>query len=417
MRTSTAPRSRERASQAFALATLLWAAAFVNPPADAAAGELGGYAAFELRAFANNPAFAQQSDEPSSSVVLEPEYYREALDGDSAFTFKPFARLDSVDSERTHFDIRELHWRRSAPRWELLAGVSKVFWGVTESQHLVDIINQTDQIENPDGEDKLGQPMLKLSLIRDWGIVDLFALPGFRERTFPGAEGRLRTPVPISDDALYESAAEQNRLDWAVRWSHVLGPFDIGLSHFSGTSREPRLVLEKGEGPPLSTPPSDLLPLYEQIDQTGLDLQATTGSWLWKLEAISRSGQLDRFAATTAGLEYTFWSVFESNIDLGAVVEHLWDERGADGPSPFQDDLFAGARLAFNDTQNTQILAGSIIDLETDANLFLIEASRRVGSSWVVEAEVRGFSGIPPTDPLAALRTDDYFQLSIQRHF
>ena len=44
-------------------------------------------------------------------------------------------------------------------------GLRKVYWGVTESQHLVDVINQTEGVENLDGEDKLGQPMLNLALI------------------------------------------------------------------------------------------------------------------------------------------------------------------------------------------------------------------------------------------------------------
>jgi hypothetical protein len=439
MRTSTEPRWRGRARHAAALLAALAALTLpspglgsgggeATPQANASTsvgggtegialgglfsrGEIGGYIALESRSFLDDPSFAEQSDETAASLVLEPEYYREWRNGDQSFTFKPFARLDSVDSERTHFDIRELHWRRSAPRWELLAGVSKVFWGVTESQHLVDIVNQTDLIENPDGEDKLGQPMVKLSLIRNWGIVDLFALPGFRERTFPGSDGRLRAPIPVSDDPVYESGAEENHLDWAVRWSHALGPFDLGVSHFSGTSREPRLAPAVADGEP------ELIPVYELIDQTGLDAQATLGSWLWKLEAIHRTGQGDPFAATTAGFEYTLWSVFNSNMDVGAVVEHLWDERGEGGASPFQNDMFTGTRLAFNDTQDTQILAGLIADLDDDGQLFLIEASRRVGTSWVVEAEYRGFSGSSPSDPLAALRTDDYFQLSIQRHF
>jgi len=54
------------------------------------------------------------------------------------------------------------------------------FWGVTEFQHLVDIINQTDLVENIDTEDKLGQPMINLALINDWGTVDLFIMPYFR---------------------------------------------------------------------------------------------------------------------------------------------------------------------------------------------------------------------------------------------
>ena len=380
--------------------------------APVAAQEISGYAAFESRVFAQGPRFAGQEEGRVASVVLEPELYRDWDDGRYSFTIKPFLRYDSLDTERTHFDLRELWWRRSERGWELLAGVSKVFWGVTESQHLVDVVNQTDLVENPDGEDKLGQPMVRLSLIRSWGIVDLFVLPGFRERTFPGPEGRLRTALPISEDAIYESGAEARHVDFAARWSHALGAFDIGVSHFSGTARDPRLA--PGAAADGST---ELVPLYEQIEQTGLDLQATTGSWLWKVEAINRTGQGDRFAAATGGFEYTFWSAFGTRMDVGAVVEYLWDERGSGGAAAFQDDLFAGSRLAFNDAQDTQILAGAIVDLETRARLFLVEASRRIAANWVTELEIRAFSGLPPSDPLASLRTDDYFQLSVQRHF
>jgi hypothetical protein len=395
----------------------------------AAKVDWSGHAGLESRAFASSPQFAGQEDGANGSFVLEPELYRKwergGIGSTSSFTFTPFVRYDSQDRERTHWDIRELHWRRSQRGWDLLVGVSKVFWGVTESQHLVDIVNQTDQVENPDGEDKLGQPMVKLSLIRSWGIVDLFLLTGFRERTFPGPDGRLRPEIPIADGALYESSAGDSHLDWAARWSHAVGPFDIGVSHFSGTTREPRFLpramVGAGEPGPEEPPSVALVPLYELIDQTGVDAQATVGSWLWKLEAIRRTGQGDPFAAATLGLEYTFWGVFGSKIDLGAVAEYLWDERGAGGPSPFQRDLFVGSRLALNDTQDSQVLAGVIADLESDAatggKVFLVEASRRIGSDWVVELEMRTFSGVAPRDPLASLRTDDYFQLSVQRHF
>ena len=58
--------------------------------------------------------------------------------------------------------------------------------GVTESRHLVDVLNQVDGVEDIDEEDRLGQPMINISTQRDWGSVDLFVLPGFRERTFAG---------------------------------------------------------------------------------------------------------------------------------------------------------------------------------------------------------------------------------------
>ena len=58
-------------------------------------------------------------------------------------------------------------------------GVGKVFWGVTESRHLVDVVNQSDFVEDLDGEDKLCQPMLALTLKLVWGTFDLFVLLPF----------------------------------------------------------------------------------------------------------------------------------------------------------------------------------------------------------------------------------------------
>ncbi|MFT5390851.1 MAG: hypothetical protein ACI8PT_001039 [Gammaproteobacteria bacterium] len=77
--------------------------------------------------------------------------------------------------------------------------------------------------------------MVNLSLARDWGTIDLFALPYFRERTFPGRAGRLRTGVHVDPSLVrFESSAQQRRLDWAMRYVHSSGAFDIGLSHFQG---------------------------------------------------------------------------------------------------------------------------------------------------------------------------------------
>jgi hypothetical protein len=379
--------------------------------APASAGGWRGYFGTDLRGFGEEPVFQGQQDGGEVSVVLEPEYARTWREGRDSFVFHPFARYDSRDEQRTHFDLRELYWRRASGSWDLLVGVGQVFWGVTESQHLVDIVNQTDLVENPNGEIKLGQPMVKFSLVRNWGIVDLFVLPGFRERTFPGTEGRLRPPVPVrTDEALYESSAGARHVDFAVRWSHAIGAFDIGVSHFSGTSRDPRFVPRVGEdGQP------ETVPFYELIDQSGVDLQATNGSFLWKLEAIRRSG-LETHVAATGGLEYTFWGVFGSSLDVGVLGEYLWDERGGFA-TPFADDLFVGTRLALNDVQDTAILAGAILDREGGGRVTLIEAERRIGARWVIGVELRSFSGMATTDPFGWLRADDYFQTSIKRFF
>lgn len=358
-----------------------------------------GYVAAEARAF---------NGDTQASIVAEPEFEVRWDAGAQRFGAKLFFRLDSLDNERTHFDARELFWEGAGSTWELRAGISKVFWGVTESQHLVDVINQTDLVENPDGEDKLGQPMVKFSSIRNWGIVDVFLLPGFRERTFPSIDGRLVGPLPVdTDSASYESSAGDRHLDAAVRWSHSIGVFDLGFAVFSGTNREPKL---RPNGAVLE-------PFYDQMSQASIDLQATVGSWLLKLESIRREDSIETFGAATAGLEYTFWGAGSSAIDIGVLVEYLWDERGRLAPTPFDDDWFVGSRLAFNDAADSSILAGIIFDPATNARAGLIEARRRLGKNWIVELELRTFRGGNSPGFIDSIATDDYLVVGVQRHF
>jgi hypothetical protein len=376
------------------------------------AGEWSGSVGLEYRGFAQAPLDPDQHRD-YLSAALQPEYVHTFEDSKDSLRFTPFLRTGSRDRERNHADLRELAWLGVGESHEWRIGIRKVFWGVVESQHLVDIVNQTDLVENLDGEEKLGQPMFNLALIRDWGTLDLFVLPYFRERTFAGAEGRLRTALRVdTDQAVYESAREQKHVDYAARWSKSWSGVDIGISYFDGTGRDPRLMLGfDRSGAPV------LVPHYDQIRQVGLDLAAPLGSWLLKLEAIHRRDRIESYNASTAGIEYTFARVFDSDIDLGALAEYLYDERGKNAPTPFQNDVMLGLRLALNDVQSSELLLGVISDRDSDARMTSLEASRRVGEKWKLTLEARAFSGVPPTDPLYSMRRDDYVQLELTRYF
>ncbi len=371
-----------------------------------------GEVALQYRAFFHAPLDPRQHGD-NFSLAAQPELYYEWNGGRDSFALVPFVRLDQHDDERSHLDIRELTWLTARDGWELRVGIRKVFWGVAESQHLVDIINQTDLVENIDAEDKLGQPMINVAWIRDWGTLDVFVLPYFRERTFPGVEGRLRfIPRVDADRASFESSRENKHVDVAARWSHALGDWDVGVSHFSGTSRDPRFLMGSA-----ANGETVMFPFYEQIDQTGLDVQATKGSWLWKLEAIRRSGQGRTFAASTLGFEYTLFGVFDTSADLGLVFEHLYDDRPRDAEPPFENDLFAGVRLTLNDVQSSQALLGCIFDTDSSARICNVEASRRLGDRWMLELEIRTLAELAEDNPLFSMRRDDYAQFELSYHF
>jgi len=351
-----------------------------------------------------------------SSARLSAEFFKEWNDGDDQLVFEPFVRLDAEDDERSHLDVRQLIWTHYGEKYEISTGIGQVYWGVTESQHLVDIINQTDTVENIDGEDKLGQPMIHYSHVNNYGTFEAFILPYFRERTFEGGDGRLSGGLVVNNDrALYESSSKQSHIDFAARYSNTIGDWGLGFSWFSGTSREPDLLRFGNFTTGATTP------FYPQIDQLGVDIQLTTGGWLFKLEAIQRNHNdsfYEDFAATTIGVEHSLVGVFGSIYDLGLLGEYSWDERGERATSLFQNDAFIGARLVFNDVSDSQLLLGLSNDLDNgDSRAVFIEASTRLSSAIRMNIELRYFDSDTQSDLLFRIEDDSFIQIGLEYFF
>jgi len=396
----------------FALLPLLALFAATAGRAEDSAWDVAANIDLQSRWFVDEPRWAVQDDKALQlALAASAEFRWRDADGGQRASIIPYARWDQVDAERSLVDLPEFYWAVQGESHELLLGINTVFWGVTESVHLVDIINQTDALADIDGEAKLGQPMLNIALQRDWGMLGLYVLPYFRERSFAGNAARLRAPLPVdTSEPVYEASDEERHIDLALRYSHNIGDIDIGISLFDGTSRDPRLL------------PNDnataLLPYYDQIVQMGIDLQYTHDAWLWKFEAIQRDAFEESFAAAVGGFEYTFYQLAGSAADLGVLLEYQYDGRGPQQPVTFADnDLFAAARFALNDMQDTTVLAGIGYDLDTHARFINIEAERRIGESHVIELRARIFSGGSTPDISDSLASDDYLQVQLSRFF
>lgn len=323
----------------------------------------------------------------------------------------PYARFDAVDDERSLLDLREAYWARSVDSVEILVGANVVFWGVTESVHLVDVVNQSDMVSDIDGEDKLGQPMVNLAIQKNWGLLSVYVLPFFRERTFAGADGRLRSPLSVdTNNARYTSADGRHHVDYAFRYSNFFGDFDVGVSWFKGTSREPRLLPDENA--------EMLVPWYDQIRQLGVDLQYTGDAWLWKLETLLRDGYASTYLAAVGGFEFTRYRIAGSAADLGFLMEYQFDDRGPLEPVTIADnDVFMGTRLALNDAQDSSLLAGVAYDADTGETIVSIEAERRLGEDFLLELRARSFSGADPENATWALARDHYLEIQVSRYF
>lgn len=367
------------------------------------APSLHGELQFQQRSFAKSPtpSYSDGVKHSQSSVMLEAEWLWQ--NDNSIINIKPFARVDSHDSERSHFDLRELQWLHYWQDYEVRAGIGRVFWGVTESQHLVDVVNQTDGVEGLDAEDKLGQPMLSFKASKVFGTFETYLLPYFRERTFAGAKGRFAPPLAVAKHAEYEAKQEEQHLDWALRYSHSIADWDVALSYFQGTNREPILHPRDGQ----------LVAYYAQMQQSGLELQRVAGDWLWKLEARYRDSDSHHYA-TTAGFEYTQVGVWQSTYDLGWIAELSYDSRN---DVQNQNDLFVGWRLAFNDADSSEILLGVSHDLEHAEYALKLEAAGRLNERWKWQVEGYAFSSNHSETLIYSLRNDDFVEFALSYYF
>jgi len=344
------------------------------------AQEFSGNIAVETLSFSQPGQFPEQMDN-NLTLSFEPRWTGEWNDGDDSWSAEFFLRADNKDEGREHADIRELLWLRVDGDNEWRVGINTMFWGVTETQHLVDVINQIDQVEGIDGEDKLGQPMIHLKRYQDWGVLDFLVLPGFH-------------------------------VDYAFRFSQTYGDLDLGVSLFKGTNRDPQFV------PGLdSNGQNVLIPHYIQMTQVALDVLLIVEDWIWKLEMFHRDTNPSAYQALTGGFEYTFYGVFDSDINLGSLVEYSYDSRDEAERGVFDRELFVGARLALNDEQSSELLAGFVVDTNYGSQTFRLEGSRRIGDSWKATIELQLFSNIDSNDPLAALSEDDFLLLELAKYF
>ncbi|OUR66294.1 hypothetical protein A9Q73_07385 [Bermanella sp. 47_1433_sub80_T6] len=409
--------------------------------------EISAYFNDRATSFLNSSIVDQRIN---NSVSLELELFTAWDNDDQTITFKPFFRQDEMDDERTHGDIRELMWNKLSDDYELKLGVGKVFWGVTESAHLVDIINQTDSVESIDGEQKLGQPMVQVLLEREWGNLDLFVLPYFRERTFAGSQARLSAGLDYAA-ADYESSSAEQNIDFAMRFNSYIDDFEYALSAFHGTSREAVVGFDyKAVDGVLVA--DQFRSYYPIISQIGVEVQYLNEGWAWKFEGIVRDGvpvsyyvnstelltwilqsevieeltgekmpvpetmeisKGENYFATAAGFEYTQVGIWETRIDLGWVVEHIYDSRQEKAsPGAFEHDVLLATRWAANDDADSTLLAGVVYDYEYEDYSVSIEGNTRLFDGLSLAVEARVFA--PANDsPQIAFRDEDFVKLTL----
>ena len=100
------------------------------------------------------------------------------------------------------------------------------------------------------------------------------------------------------------------------------------------------------------------------------------------------------------------------------IGEYLYDDRDQQRlpATLFENDVFLGTRITLNDIQDTELLAGAIMDEKTDGIFASAEFQRRIGNHLLLEVEARLF--VADDDPLIeSISSDDFVTLRLTRYF
>ena len=312
-------------------------------------------------------------------------------------------RSSDQDPGKELADFRQLYFTFDLGGSELSLGAKQVFWGVTESKNVVDVINQRDIVGGQSAEYKLGTPAVSVLSYYGDAEVEYWYMPKSRQQTNYSENSREGFGAPIGA-VTFSNKSEKYGGDHAVRLFYSSGNFDFAISSFEGLARSP-----------ISTPNGGVIDQnYPYQSSTGLELQYTSDAALLKLEAIGGKQGLSEFEATTFGVETTAYGISDTNYDLGLILEAQLDNR----PQALSEEMLAYLlRLVANNSSDTEIVLAYLDDLLGEQSLVSLSGSHRLRNGLLIELEARKVNAANSLLPLYALERDDSVALNFKYFF
>jgi hypothetical protein len=363
-------------------------------------GELNAKLIADFRFYPNSNAGTIDSGQ---SLELNIDAYQDF--GAARGVLELVARIDDQDSGRRILEARQAYISTEIGGFEVYLGNRQEFWGKAESTNIVDVVNQQDAAADQGGAGKLGAPSVSIERYADYGDLQFWYMPNFRELTFNDADAHPSGELPVKA-ARYQRSEGRNADDFAFRFSTVVDDWDLAGSLFYGTARTPILsVVDMGTA---------LEPYYAEQRSIGLEAQYTGDATLLKWESLHGKQDGKDFFAAVAGLENTLHGVLDQVWDLGLIAEAQYDGRPQAAAERF---YVAGLRLTLNDAKDTSLLLLTSQDEAKDQSLISFDASRRLNSWSSINFGAKFFDAKTTTSVFGFLDDDDTISVKLNMFF
>lgn len=360
--------------------------------------------------------------------------------------FRALGRVDQKDNDRSQVIIEDGYFSMlldEEQSWKVLAGYKLFNWTATEAFHPADQINSRNYDSDVESLEKKGEVVIEIEKSLEEGSFALYFFPKFEAPIFPGDRSRLGFGADLQRVVWVDGGDATTNQTWGVqfggRFSFTLLDADLSFHFLHHMDRSfpvigtHKYVVVGGTPTPTAFPTT---PYYYRANQIGMTAVLPVESFIFKLEAATRTFDNDLLIYTTRGLRRpednteialgTEWSVAH---DSGAETYLFFEWQTMFGPeqsrieemSLFQNDIFLGWRFAFNDVMGKELFFSAIFDIDREHEyLFNLSYSQRLSDIWKIKTGLRYYDAPQKGTTVTGLELydgDSYAFVTLTRFF
>lgn len=331
--------------------------------------DIKGNIGLEYKKYSNTPS-SKVDNQKAITGELELEY---KVKNGKIFS-KIEALKDNDDSNREYIILNEFYYKYFGDSYDITIGKSIKFWGALELFNPTDVFNAKNILDDvTDKDKKLGAINITYSKFFDNDDeLSLIAKLTNQTQDFVYNKSPLNT-LPLAYNKNFESEKNKNKPTYYLKYSGSRDDFakrDFSFIIQSGYDSYRDTILKSGE----------LKQYLYQADKFLTYHTIVKDSTIYKLEFaytdVKNYTKIDDYSEYGVGLEHTLYG-FLGEKDLGLLAEYYKNNINKTN-TVYQNDLFTGVRVEFNDKDSSDIVAGVIRDFDTDKNGYSLEYNTRI---------------------------------------
>ena len=214
------------------------------------------------------------------------------------------------------------------------------------------------------------------------GHIDF--MPFRQNENWAEDKGRYRRGGFVVEDSEYET---DNSLQ--IRWDYFGEATELSVFYWDGVS--PQAIVEIDQRGPLFA-----VDKHPRIQQLGFSSQTIKGSLALKTDAYVRRVNDESIVNFSLGISWYNYNVFSSKKDATVYLESYFlenlDNESAQLPSSFDNEIFLGTKIDFNDGKSSNINVGFLLDTQKKSSSFFTHFDTTLKPQWRLTAGVEVYN-------------------------